>query len=147
MRVLRVCPSHLEGIAALEQLCFAHPWSAHALELLCGDTALGYVAVEGDTVLAYGGMLCVLDEGQITNVATHPDHRRHGYADAVLRALLDAAVARGLAFVTLEVRASNEGAAALYRRNGFFKVGERPHFYKNPDESALLMQWNAPSAG
>lgn len=146
MRVERVTHLHLAAIAELEQLCFHAPWSARALELLCGDTALGFVVLEGDTVVAYGGMLTVLDEGQITNVATHPAYRRQGFADAVLGALLREAAVRGLSFVTLEVRASNAPAIALYRRHGFAAVGQRPHFYKNPDEAALLLQWNAPRA-
>ena len=147
MRVERVTPAHLAQIAELERLCFHAPWSERALELLCGDTATGFVALEGEAVVAYGGMLCVLDEGQITNVATHPAHRRQGFADAVLRALLREAAARGLSFVTLEVRESNAPAIALYRRHGFAAVGRRPHFYKNPDEAALLLQWNAPAVG
>ena len=141
MKPVRVARAHLARIAKLEELCFHAPWSARALELLCGDTAFGFAVVQGDEVVAYGGMLCVLDEGQITNVATHPAYRRRGYADAVLRALLEEARARGLATVTLEVRESNEPALALYRRHGFVQVGRRPHFYKKPAEAALLLQW------
>lgn len=144
MRVVRVTRAHLAQIAALEQLCFHAPWSEGALELLCGDTATGFVALDGEAVVAYGGMLCVLDEGQITNIATHPDHRRRGCADAILGALLQEAARRALSFVTLEVRESNAPALALYRRHGFVPVGRRPHFYKNPDEAALLLQSDAP---
>ena len=143
MKPVRVTQAHLARIAELEALCFHAPWSARSLELLCGDTAFGFAVVLGDEIVAYGGMLCVLDEGQITNVATHPAHRRRGYADAVLRALLEEARARGLVSVTLEVRESNAPALALYRRHGFVQVGRRAHFYKNPAEAALLLQWTA----
>ena len=139
MRVVRVTRAHLTQIAALEQLCFHAPWSEGALELLCGDTATGFVVLDGEAVVAYGGMLCVLDEGQITNIATHPDHRRRGLGRAVVKALLDTARTHGLVSISLEVRESNLAAIALYQRLGFVTCGRRPHFYTHPVEAALVM--------
>lgn len=140
----KVGKRHLAGVAALEALCFAAPWSEQSLSLLLTDAALGMVAVEQetDTPVAYVGMLTVLDEGQITNVATHPDHRRCGLAAAVLAALLAEARARGLTTVTLEVRESNAAAISLYEKQGFAVVGKRNHFYQNPREHALVMLCN-----
>lgn len=46
-----------------------------------------------------------------------------------------------LAFLTLEVRASNAPAIALYRKHGFQTVGQRRNYYQKPDEDALLMTW------
>lgn len=142
MRPARITAEHLDGIAALEQAAFAHPWSRDALSLLCGDNAFGFVCAENGLAAAYGGMLTVLDEGQITNIATHPAYRRRGLGAAVLEALLAEARARGLAFVTLEVRESNVPAIALYQKLGFELVGRRPGFYRSPTEAALLMQCN-----
>ena len=130
---------HLEGVAELERLCFAEPWSAKALELLLGEGAFALVCIEERNVLAYGGMLSVLDEGQITNVAVHPDHRRRGLGRRVLQAMLDEAARRGLREVSLEVRASNLAAITLYEKTGFACVGRRRNFYKHPTEDALVM--------
>ena len=140
MSVTRLAAQHLAGVAALEKAVFSHPWSERSLELLCGETAFGFVALEGEDVTAYGGMLTVLDEGQITNVATHPDHRRQGLAAGVLSALLAEARERGLLSLTLEVRASNQPAIALYQKFGFSVVGRRARFYTHPTEDALIMQ-------
>ena len=140
MSVTRLAVQHLAGVAALEKAVFSHPWSERSLELLCGETAFGFVALEGEDVTAYGGMLTVLDEGQITNIATHPDHRRQGLAAGVLSALLEEARERGLLSLTLEVRASNQPAIALYQKFGFSAVGRRSRFYTHPTEDALIMQ-------
>lgn len=140
MRILPVTPALLEQIAALERVSFAHPWSANALALLCGETAFGYACLVDDEVVAYGGMLTVLDEGQVTNIATHPAHRRCGYGAAIVAAMLEEARRRELAFVTLEVRESNLPAIALYQKFGFETVGRRPRFYTEPVETALIMQ-------
>ena len=140
IEIVRVTPALLAGLAELERLTFTHPWSAQALELLCGESAFGFAALCDGAVVAYGGMLTVLDEGQITNVATHQDHRRKGLAGQVVAALLTEARARGIAFVTLEVRESNATAIHLYEKFGFATVGRRPRFYTGPTEAALLMR-------
>ena len=142
MRVLPLDPTHLGGVAVLEQLCFPHePWSEQALGVLCRDHGTGYVAVDdAGLVLAYVGMTYAADEGSITNVATHPNVRRQGLGRAVVEALLAQASALALAFVYLEVRPTNQAAIALYQSLGFEIVGRRKNFYRHPTEDALLMQ-------
>ncbi|MBR2011146.1 MAG: ribosomal protein S18-alanine N-acetyltransferase [Clostridia bacterium] len=140
MRVGRIAKEHLAGIAALEKLSFAAPWSEDALSFLLREEAVGFACLDDAGIpVAYAGMLTVLDEGQITNVATNPAYRRQGLADAVLTALLTEARLRGLATVSLEVRESNLAAISLYEKHGFSVVGKRNHFYKNPREHALVM--------
>lgn len=135
----RIEAPDLAPIAALEQECFTHPWSETALSLLCSDTAFGFVCYDGDTAVAYGGMLTVLDEGQVTNIATSPAYRQRGLGATVLAAMLAHARERGLVSVTLEVRESNVPAIALYQKLGFVKLGMRKNFYTQPTENAFVM--------
>lgn len=93
----------------------------------------------GQGVVAYGGMMVAVDEGQITNIAVHPGCRRKGYGQAVLTALIRYAKSAHLASVTLEVRPSNQAALALYRHSGFSEVGRRKNFYTKPTEDALIL--------
>ena len=129
----------LSGAAELERLCFSEPWSEQALALLLGETAFGVACEQDGRVIAYGGMLTVLDEGQITNIAVHPDARRQGIGRTLLTEMLRLARERGLAEISLEVRASNEAAIALYESMGFAVAGRRRHFYRDPTEDALVM--------
>ncbi len=140
MKTVKVTGEHLADIAQIEALSFAEPWSEGALALLLSDTAIGFVCLNDEArPVAYVGMLTVLDEGQITNVATHPDYRRRGLADSLMQALLAEARARCLSTLSLEVRESNRAAIALYEKHGFFVAGKRNNFYKNPREHALVM--------
>ncbi len=141
IRAERLCAEHLADVAALERFCFAEPWSVTSLALLLGETAVGFVVTEDGHAVAYGGMLCVAGEGQITNIAVHPDCRRRGLGRAVTEALLDYAKGNGLFEVSLEVRASNAAAIALYEHLGFSTCGVRRDFYKKPTEDALIMIW------
>lgn len=138
-RVTRLEPWMLASVAELERDCFAEPWSENALSLLLGDTAVGYACVSDGHVLAYGGMLIAVDEGQITNIAVRADTRRNGCGRAILSALEQDAKERGLAMISLEVRASNAAAIALYESFGYQTAGVRRGFYRQPREDALVM--------
>ena len=138
-KVIPITRDHLPLIARLEEVCFAEPWSEKALEILLGENAFGFVLLEDGQAVSYAGMMTVLDEGQITNVASHPDYRKRGYGAAVLSALLDEAAARNLSLISLEVRKSNRDAISLYERLGFCVVGDRRNFYKHPPEDAFVM--------
>lgn len=139
MTPVRVERAHLAPIAALERNAFVHPWSEKALEILCEEGGVGFVCMHNGKAIAYAGMQIVLDEGAITNVATHTDYRSRGLGRTVLAALLEAARQTGVQTVTLEVRPSNAPAIALYERLGFVVVGRRKHFYTAPVEDALVM--------
>ena len=146
-RQMQNTPEDLNGCAALEKMCFASPWSATSLELLTREgIGVGYVCTEKippaetPTVVAYGGMVIAVDEGQITNIAVHPDHRGKGLGQAVVMALVRHAKTHHLANITLEVRASNTPAISLYRKLGFVEIGRRKNFYTRPAEDALIME-------
>ncbi len=132
---------HLRGAAELERLCFSEPWSEKSLELLLSDGNFGVAAVVEGEVVAYGGMTCVLDEGAVTNIAVHPDHRKKGLGRAILSEMLREAEKRGISSVFLEVRVSNSAARGLYLSSGFTECGVRKNFYRHPTEDALQMAY------
>jgi ribosomal-protein-alanine N-acetyltransferase len=131
---------HIDQVAALERACFSHPWSREALtEELWNEAAVILVAEgEDGTVLGYAGLQTVLDEGYLNNVAVDPRFRRQGVADQLLAAFVRFGREK-LAFLTLEVRASNAPAIALYAKHGFGEVGRRKNYYDDPQEDAVLM--------
>lgn len=131
---------HIPQIAALEKACFSHPWTEAMLQNeLWNDSAVILAAVgEDGTVLGYAGLQTVLDEGYINNVAVSPAFRRQGVAGELLAAFVRFGAAK-LAFLTLEVRASNAPAIALYEKYGFQEAGRRKNYYDDPKEDAILM--------
>lgn len=139
-RVTRMQREHLVAVAALETACFSEPWSENALALLLGEAAVGFVALDGEeNPVGYGGMMLAPDEGQITNVAVHPKHRRKGIGAAIVVAMIEECERRGLGELSLEVRVSNEAARGLYESFGFSVEGVRKRFYRQPSEDGLVM--------
>lgn len=139
VKVVEITSDLIPQIAELEKVCFAEPWGEKSLELLLGDNAIGVALVADGHVAAYAGMLTVLDEGQITNVATFPRYRRQGYARQVMETIEALAVSRGITSLSLEVRASNDNARGLYLSLGWKEAGVRKNFYRLPPEDAVVM--------
>lgn len=134
-------PGDIPEIEEIERQCFSMPWTeAQLASQLRGDRHEFLTAKAPDgTVCGYVGMMYVLDEGYISNVAVSPVCRRQGIADMLIGELLDRAARLGLSFVTLEVRESNAPAIALYSKHGFKPVGMRKNYYEKPRENAILM--------
>ena len=141
VRIVPMSADHLDEVAELERICFSTPWSRNMLaEELDNALSAFLVALNDDgQVVGYAGLQVILDEGYIANVAVRPDCRRQGIAGKLLQVFLDFAQANRLAFLTLEVRASNYGAIALYGSRGFRSVGRRKNYYEHPKEDAIIM--------
>ena len=130
---------HLSEVASIEEMSFSLPWSLESLELMLTEQASALVALEDGRVLGYVGMMCVLDEGQIINVAVHPDARRRGVGRSLMKAAEAYAKERGIVFLSLEVRESNIAARSLYSSLGWEEQGIRKGFYSPPVENACVM--------
>lgn len=131
---------HIKEIAQIERQCFSMPWSESALEEeLFNPQASFIVAQRADgAVLGYAGLHVAADEGYIDNIAVREDYRRQGIADDLLDVFVRFGAAN-LAFLTLEVRPSNQAAIDLYFKHGFAQVGRRKDYYENPREDAIIM--------
>ena len=141
VRIVPMTADHLDEVADLERICFSAPWSRKMLaeELDNAISAMLVAVDDAGKVLGYAGVQVILDEGYITNVAVRPECRRQGIAGKLLKVFLDFAQGNKLAFLTLEVRASNQAAIILYGRHGFRSVGRRRNYYEHPREDAIIM--------
>ena len=81
------------------------------------------VARVGSTLVGYGGLMLVADDGHVTTLAVDPVWHRHKLGTRLLHVLATTAIHRGAKNLTLEVRASNHAAQALYRSFGFAPAG------------------------
>jgi ribosomal-protein-alanine N-acetyltransferase len=132
---------HLRGVLRIEQQVYPRPWS---MGLFMSE--LGYrtgrvylVARVGTTIVGYGGLMLVQEDGHITTLAVDPAWQRHKIGTRLLLALSEAAVAQGASHLTLEVRISNRPAQELYRQFGFAPAGIRKGYYVETNEDALVM--------
>lgn len=134
-------PQHVAQVAELEKLCFSEPWSENAVRSeLSNPLSLWIVALDADAVVGYVGSQSVLGEADMMNIAVSADYRRQGVAEGLVRSLISELRQRDVSCLTLEVRASNEPAKALYQKLSFVEVGRRLNYYTKPKEDALILR-------
>ena len=139
-----VGPMRLGDVPAvheIERLSFRTPWPPYAFEQeLRGNRLAHYVVARaGDRITGFAGVWLMVDEAHVTTFAVHPDWRRQGIGRQLLLNVVELARKIGARRMTLEVRASNETAQALYRAYGFEEVGRRPRYYTDDGEDAVVM--------
>lgn len=139
--IRKAAESDVPAVEAVEKACFSVPWSYESLyhDILENKLAFYIVAEIDGKVCGYVGVWKIFDEGHITNVAIAPEYRRMHIASAMLSVLFDVIGAQGIESYTLEVRAGNQAAIALYEGFGFREAGLRKGYYEDNGEDAIIM--------
>lgn len=138
LKIAEMVVEDVAELARLDKLCFSVPWSENSFfDEAQNPFAHYFVAKESGKIVGYGGIWLVADEGQITNIAVHPDMRKHGIATEILKRLIE--TAKNTERIVLEVRESNRAAICLYEKQGFKGCGIRKNFYHSPTENGIIM--------
>jgi ribosomal-protein-alanine N-acetyltransferase len=140
-RVRKMRPDDLEAVVAIETASFSSPWRRETfLELIDRPTAEVLVMEHGEEgVIGYAVLWCILDQGELANVAIAAHMRGLGLGRQLLAHTLDAGRERGVQTVFLEVRESNAAALGLYHSFGFAQIGHRKGYYDRPKEDARVL--------
>lgn len=133
-------PEDAAGAVVVESVCFTDGWSLRVYEETLRLPYAHYYAAElSGEIIGTIGLQILGGDGEITNVAVLPQYRNQGIASDLLQSVLDCGHALRTTDFTLEVRAGNTAAIALYERYGFVTEGIRRQFYTDPVEDALIM--------
>lgn len=134
----------LDQVMKIEESLFAVPWTREGyFTFLTRENSMFLVVEEKGEILGYCGLLMVLDEGNVTNVAVRGDRQREGIGNFLMESLIRLSREQGIRMIHLEVRAGNETAIRLYERLGFVRDGLRKAYYTDPVEDAILMTYTA----
>ena len=111
-------------------------------DLLTSKWDKTWVLKEAETVCGYCNFRVIAGEGELMRIAVHGACRGRGYGRLLMERLLKEAEQENVADITLEVRASNAPAIALYEAYGFQKEAVRKNYYSDPMEDALIAELN-----
>ena len=137
----------LDGVMAVEHACFVNHASRASLEWEARHSDVSRLYVlrhRTGVIVGFCAAWVVLDELHVNSLAVLPDWRGRGLASGLLAAVLEASREEGARRATLEVRASNVAARALYERSGFVQTAVRRGYYTDPPEDALILWLELP---
>jgi ribosomal-protein-alanine N-acetyltransferase len=137
-----VIAADLSVLANLHARSFSESWDEKALKNLIASP--GAAALIADPNLGFVLIRTAADEAEVLTICVADAARRAGLGAALLQASARKATEVGAKAMFLEVTADNEAAKSLYKRCGFFTVGERKSYYQGKD--ALVMRAGLPLA-
>jgi ribosomal-protein-alanine N-acetyltransferase len=146
LEIRRLTYADLPQVIAIERRAFPTPWSLAMFVLeLSKPSGICMAAVRDGRIVGY--LICSRYDTvwHVMNIAVDDGLRREGIASALLERLFEQADRPGEQY-TLEVRASNIAAMALYENFGFRHAGLRRGYYHDNQEDALIM-WRVVEGG
>jgi ribosomal-protein-alanine N-acetyltransferase len=154
LRFEQLREDRIPRILEIEKQVNSSPWSERSFRNeLDHKDGIFLVALMSGEVVGYGGIWLIIDEVHITTLAVEPQHQRKGIGRKMLKELLIRAKDAGMKCATLEVRASNTPAIAIYQQAGFEISATRKAYYPDNKEDAYVMWlfdlslWNSSSPG
>jgi ribosomal-protein-alanine N-acetyltransferase len=130
----------LDQVMEIEESLFSVPWTKEGyFTYLTRKDTMFLVVEEKGQILGYCGLLMILDEGDVLNVAVRSDRQKEGIGNFLMESMIRLSGEIGIRIYHLEVRSSNERAIRLYERIGFQRDGLRKGYYTDPVEDAILM--------
>ena len=141
LAIASMVSADISVVSQIERASFSTVWPSDAFfnELSTNKLAHYFVGRLDDRIVAYGGIWVILEDSHVTTLAVDPAYRGKRFGEIMLLRLIDEALERGAAWMTLEVRESNTIAQQLYRKYGFTTVTMRRGYYSDDNESALVM--------
>ena len=131
---------HLARVLRIERASFgSDAWPRkYFLELYRDCRDVFVVAKVGGRIAGYAVACVEKRNAEIASLAVHPDYRRRGVADALMRHTLRELGAAGVGRVELMVRTGNTAGAQLYRSLGFRRVRRVPRYYEDGGDGFLM---------
>ncbi len=133
----------IPSVMAIEKVSFPCPWheSTFRGEIQNRPISHPLVVVHSTLNQVIGYLIYWLfgEEAQVNNIAIHPDFRRLGIGEQVLRHVIEELRFKGVKLLTLEVRPSNQAALRLYKKLGFRMIAVRKGYYSYPPEDAFVL--------
>lgn len=130
----------LEQVCRIEKENFTDPWTVNGFrDAISGNQTCFLVMEENGRMKGYCGAYIVCDEAEIVKVSVDSEFQNQKIATKLLMSLFRILQTRNITSFTLEVRAGNVPAIALYHKLGFHSEGIRPKGYEHPREDAVIM--------
>lgn len=137
-----------QAVFDIECIGSPDPWSLKSLnEIFNYPDNLYFVAQMKEQIVGFVGLMCVIDEGDITNITVLPQFRKKHIGNLLIDSAITAAIEKGIVKIHLEVRKSNVAAISLYKKKGFRPIGVRKLYYNNPSEDGDMMELSLGNGG
>lgn len=141
VQIREMVEGDIQAVVEIEKKGQFSPWSERQFlnEINSIDVSRPIVAMIDKRLVGFAVPWYVMDEIELSNIGVDTRFRRQGVASKLMQCIFQEVERGEFRRIHLEVRRSNRGAIAFYRKFGFRKIGIRSLYYSDTGEDALLM--------
>lgn len=140
MEICKMKVSHCQAVYEIAKASLPEHWSYEDIEDVIRRKDNHYfVALKQGKVVGFAGMIIIMDEAELFNIAVEFSERGNGIGKKLMETICHTALEAGACRILLEVRMQNEQARKLYETCGFVEIAVRKQYYNNPDDDAIIM--------
>lgn len=145
LRIRQMEIADLAIVKRIDKVAFPNPWPENAFQYELENNSnarlwVGEIQNAGkQELIAFAVVWIILDEAHIGTIAIDPEYQQMGLGKQFLAYISIQLISEKITKIFLEVRKSNDYAINLYKKFGFTIDGERKHYYRDNDETAVLM--------
>lgn len=131
--------NQIEQLFRLESDIFTDFYSKNMIIDMLKNEKYHTIIIDEDKIKGYIIVNSVLDECEIMHIAVDENERKKGYGNQLMNSLLEHCKSNNISKIFLEVRESNLSGIYLYKKHGFNIISHRKKYYKNPEETGIIM--------
>lgn len=140
-RVEKVTQKGVRIVSEMENEIFSFPWAYESFETLINNPCNHfYIVFDDDVPVAYFGIMIIMNECDIYNIAVRPIYQGKGIGSFIMQEIIKICRKNEVDTITLEVREFNYRAIGLYEKYGFKLISRIKGYYSKPSEDGLLMR-------
>jgi len=144
-RAIQIVPfrlRHLPHVLRIERASFGRDaWPRKLFLEYYGECREHFVVAKlGGRIAGYMIVCVEKRNAEIASIAVHPDYRRRGVANELMRYALGALGSTGVRRVELMVRTGNDAGAQLYGSLGFRRVRLERGYYEDGGDGVLMVR-------
>lgn len=130
----------LEQVIELEKACFKEPWLEKEClyELNDNPFSHGLVLEDEGKIVGYAFLWETFELAQVARIGVDPAKRQKGYGSIIMKGMMDHARDNECEFISLDVRASNVAAQALYKKFGLIEVNVSKKYYSDGEDAIVM---------
>lgn len=128
-------------LAEIAALADPYPWNEERIASCLRPQASNWLIAQAQQILGFSLTTFVCEQAELLYLCLHPAYQRQGYAQQLLRWLIQHLRTQAVHVLFLEVRESNYRAIELYKKMGFQPYYKRLNYYPTAAgrEHAILM--------
>ena len=141
MSIVQLGLNDLDFIIDIQSRNFSDGWNENMLKsAFDGGRFFALAGCDGQEKVGLITYSVAIDTADLEGITVENSHRKKGYGQTLINAMVERLKGAGVEKILLEVRKSNQSAINLYQKSGFEFLSVRKNYYQDGEDALVMMK-------